>query len=195
MPIQKITREEIISKCVERFRTHGFHSSTMSDLAEVCGLQKGSFYHYFTSKDEILEEGLKQMSAYFQEHIFAIAYNDHLPPKKRMKSMLQKHTAMMLHKHGGCIVANIATEALHTNPDVKPLLVEVSDNWHAALRYILQSSYTAKAAEIRAWRIIQDIEGAIMLTRLYGKETFIKQALQRSVEYCDGETAESAKRV
>ena len=184
MPIQKITREEIITRCVECFRIHGFHNTTMSDLAAACGLQKGSFYHYFASKDAILQEGLVQTGRYFQEHVFVIAYNDAVPPQKRMKSMLEKHIAIMLRECGGCLVANIAAEALTTNPDIKPLLVEVSNNWYAALRHILLALHSPASAESRAWQIIQDIEGAIMLTRLYDNELFLKQALKRSVGHC-----------
>lgn len=184
MAIQKITREEIIHKCVERFRTHGFHSSTMSDLAELCGLQKGSFYHHFASKDEILLEGLRQTNTFFQTEIFSIAFQEEIPPQKRMKSMLQKHSVILLRAHGGCLIANIAAEALTTNPDIKPLLVEVSNNWHQALVHILRNYYSPKEAQNLAWCIIQDMEGAIMLTRLYDDESFVKTALMRSVRYC-----------
>jgi TetR/AcrR family transcriptional repressor of nem operon len=184
MPVQKTTRKEIINKCVERFRIHGFHSTTMSDLAAACGLQKGSFYHYFTSKDEILREGLQQTGAYFQAEVFAIAYNEAISPEKRMKSMLAKHTTIMLREQGGCLVANIAAEALTTNPDVKPLLMEISNNWHRSLVHILLAYYPREAAQELAWRIIQDIEGAMMLTKLYDNKTFIHEAVLRAINHC-----------
>lgn len=182
MPIQKITREEIVNKCVERFRTHGFHRTTMSDLAEVCGLQKGSFYHHFTSKDEILQQGLVQTSQFFQDRVFAIAYDETLSSKERMKSMLDRHVAIMLREYGGCLVANLAAEALHTTPTVRPLLVEISNNWAAALQHILAVRHSSGKAQTLAWRIIEEIEGAIMLTKLYSNETFVTQAMARATE-------------
>lgn len=184
MPVQKITREEIVRKCVDRFRTHGFHRTTMSDLAEVCGLQKGSFYHYFACKDEILREGLTQTREYFAEHIFSIAYDNAHPPEQRMKTMLEAHTAIMLRGNGGCLVANISAETLNTAPDFMPLLRDISDQWHAALTHILRTDRNKDEADGIAWRIMQDVEGAIMLSRLYDNPQFITQAVERSVAYC-----------
>lgn len=184
MPVQKITREEIITKCVERFRTHGFHRTTMSDLAEVCGLQKGSFYHYFSCKDEILREGLVQTRDDFAEHIFTLAYDNGVTAKERMKSMLDAHVTIMLRGNGGCLVANVSAETLHTTPEFMPLLREISDRWHTALTHILRTSYETEEADNIAWRIMQDIEGAVMLARLYDNAKFTTEAVERSVAYC-----------
>lgn len=182
MPVQKITREEIVSKCVERFRTHGFHRTSMSELAELCGLQKGSFYHYFSGKDEILRAGLEQMRDFFADTVFILAYDNHVPARKRMESMLERHANIMLRGNGGCLVANIAAETINTQPEFGAMLREVSDRWHAALTHILRSNYDAETARNLAWLIIQDIEGAVMLTRIYNDESFLQQAIQRSVE-------------
>lgn len=184
MPIQKITREEILTKCVERFRTHGFHRTTMSDLAEVCGLQKGSFYHYFRCKDEILHEGLVQTRDFFANHIFTIAYDNDVTAKERMKSMLAAHVSIMLRGNGGCLVANVSAETLNSTPEFMPLLREISDRWHAALSHILRSCRPPEEADSIAWRIMQDIEGAVMLSRLYANEQFTTEAVERSVAYC-----------
>lgn len=184
MPIQKITREEIVAKCVERFRTHGFHRTTMSDLAEVCGLQKGSFYHYFSCKDEILREGLVQTRDYFAQHIFTLAYDNGIPAGKRMESMLEKHVAIMLRGNGGCLVANVSAETLNTAPEFMPLLREISDRWHTALTHILRTCREPEEADSIAWRIMQDIEGAVMLARLYDNAHFATEAIERSMAYC-----------
>ncbi len=184
MPVQKITREEIVTKCVERFRTHGFHRTTMSDLAEVCGLQKGSFYHYFSCKDEILREGLVQTRDYFAQHIFTLAYDNGITAKERMKSMLDAHVAIMLRGNGGCLVANVSAETLNTAPEFMPLLREISDRWHAALTHIVRTCREREEADSTAWRIMQDIEGAVMLARLYDSAHFTTEAVERSVAYC-----------
>ena len=183
MPVQKVTREEIVRTCVERFRTHGFHRTTMSALAEVCGLQKGSFYHYFSCKDDILREGLVHTRDHFVEQIFSIGYDKTISPKSRIKSMLDAHVAIMLRGNGGCVVANISAETLQSMPDIAPILREIGDRWHAALVHILRTYYETEAAQNLAWRVIQDIEGAMMLSRLYDTTDFVTQAVERSVAY------------
>lgn len=36
------------------FRERGFHATSMQDLAETLGMNRGSLYHYVVSKDELL---------------------------------------------------------------------------------------------------------------------------------------------
>ncbi|AOH52992.1 hypothetical protein ABE28_001310 [Peribacillus muralis] len=44
----------IIDKSVELFSEKGYHSTSVQEIAEKCGIAKGSFYNYFKSKEELL---------------------------------------------------------------------------------------------------------------------------------------------
>ncbi len=47
-------REAILAKAAELFAARGYERSSISDLAEVCGLSRGALYHYFDSKEALL---------------------------------------------------------------------------------------------------------------------------------------------
>ncbi len=49
-------RAEIVEIAARLFDQHGYHSTSMDDIAEAVGLRKPSLYHYFKSKDQILYE-------------------------------------------------------------------------------------------------------------------------------------------
>ena len=66
MPVQKITREEILLKAQAVFRKQGYYHTSMNELAEACSLQKGSFYHYFPSKESLMKEILESVQAYLK---------------------------------------------------------------------------------------------------------------------------------
>ncbi|MFD9628929.1 TetR/AcrR family transcriptional regulator [Peribacillus muralis] len=44
----------IIDKSVELFSEKGYHSTSVQEIVEKCGIAKGSFYNYFKSKEELL---------------------------------------------------------------------------------------------------------------------------------------------
>ncbi|KWW12638.1 hypothetical protein AS888_09800 [Peribacillus simplex] len=44
----------IIDKSVELFSEKGYHATSVQEIAEKCGIAKGSFYNYFKSKEELL---------------------------------------------------------------------------------------------------------------------------------------------
>ncbi len=73
MAIKKTSKEEILTEAIKLFKIRGYYHTSMADIAQACGLIKGSIYHYFKSKDEIGLESLKYIHDYFQEHIYSIA--------------------------------------------------------------------------------------------------------------------------
>ncbi len=50
------TRQKILETAVEMIRTHGFDNITVDDICKQSKAAKGSFYHYFKSKDDIIIE-------------------------------------------------------------------------------------------------------------------------------------------
>src|ERR671939_747698 len=52
-PIDK--RRQILDAAVRVFARQGFHSSRVSDIADEAGVAYGLVYHYFRSKEEVLD--------------------------------------------------------------------------------------------------------------------------------------------
>ncbi|GEK05019.1 helix-turn-helix transcriptional regulator [Schleiferilactobacillus harbinensis] len=50
----KVTRAELAGRALDMFRKHGFDAVSVNDIAGSFNVTKGSFYHYFKSKDDIL---------------------------------------------------------------------------------------------------------------------------------------------
>jgi AcrR family transcriptional regulator len=47
-------RREIVNGAAELFDREGYHATNMNSVAQAVGLQKPTLYHYFSSKNEIL---------------------------------------------------------------------------------------------------------------------------------------------
>ena len=87
MPVQKVSRNDIVVQALKLFRSRGYHKTTMAELGEACGLLKGSIYHYFSSKEALMMEVLTFLRSYYQENVFAIAYQDDKTPLQRLKEL------------------------------------------------------------------------------------------------------------
>jgi TetR/AcrR family transcriptional regulator, fatty acid metabolism regulator protein len=48
-------RRQILAAAVKVFASKGFHSARVGDIAEEAGVAYGLVYHYFSSKEELLE--------------------------------------------------------------------------------------------------------------------------------------------
>ena len=48
------TLDDIVSAAAKVFRTKGYHAATVRDIADEVGILKGSLYHHFDSKEDLL---------------------------------------------------------------------------------------------------------------------------------------------
>lgn len=53
-------RRELLDFATERFATRGYHSTSVTDIIEGIGVGKGVFYWYFSSKEELFLEILRE---------------------------------------------------------------------------------------------------------------------------------------
>jgi AcrR family transcriptional regulator len=65
-------RRVILDAAVRVFAHKGFHTSRVGDIAEEAGVAHGLLYHYFSSKDEVLETVFRENWAVLVDRIAAI---------------------------------------------------------------------------------------------------------------------------
>jgi AcrR family transcriptional regulator len=53
--VQKARRAEILQAAAKVFHQRGFHAARIQDVADELGMQKGSLYHYITSKEDLVQ--------------------------------------------------------------------------------------------------------------------------------------------
>ncbi|PGE94774.1 TetR family transcriptional regulator, partial [Bacillus pseudomycoides] len=49
-------RKEILETAERLFLTKGYTKTTVNDILKEIGIAKGTFYHYFKSKEEVMDE-------------------------------------------------------------------------------------------------------------------------------------------
>jgi AcrR family transcriptional regulator len=73
-------RKETILDCARHlFATKGYAETTVDDIAQACAMQKASLYHYFNSKQQILQEMMDLACARWSERLPEYARGRDLP--------------------------------------------------------------------------------------------------------------------
>jgi AcrR family transcriptional regulator len=186
MPKVKTTKAEVVRQATEVFRAKGFHATSMDDLAAACGLRKGSFYHYFPSKEALLTETLEQALAYFRAKVFVLAYAEDTPAPQRLANLLAKQAKVLFYNPNGCYIGNLSLEMATTLPSLKPLLWQFFTDWAAALSHLYQAKYQPVFADQLAWQMAMEMEGALMLSKLSGQPTWAEQCAARMLAHLNG---------
>jgi len=80
-------KQEILTIAARIFRQKGFNATSMNDLANECGLFKGSLYHYFKNKEQILQEVIQLYFDYLLPYLEPINSSKELPTEKLRMSL------------------------------------------------------------------------------------------------------------
>jgi AcrR family transcriptional regulator len=58
--IRKSSKEKILKVSLELFAKKGYHATSIAQIARKAKISKGLMYHYFTSKEKLLDEIIQQ---------------------------------------------------------------------------------------------------------------------------------------
>jgi AcrR family transcriptional regulator len=67
--LARTTKKNIKEAALKLFEQYGFDIVTIEDIAKEAGVSKGSFYVYYSSKDEILVKEYKKIDNYYEDVI------------------------------------------------------------------------------------------------------------------------------
>mgnify|MGYP001820200821 CR=1 FL=1 len=89
--------DQLLETATLLFKEKGYHNTSMQDLADALGMQKGSLYYYIDSKEELLRALLEQATSILGAQIDEI-YAADLSPAEKLRRALENHgQAMMDH--------------------------------------------------------------------------------------------------
>ena len=140
MARQKVNEQTIILQSLKLFRQKSFHNTSMEDIATACGILKGSLYHYFKSKDELMIKVIEFVHDFFKNEIFCHAWNEKLNAKQKLKKL--------------CF-----------------------DD----LKHIYKEKFSEKIANELAERSVAEVEGSIMLARIFNDKSYIINTHKRII--------------
>lgn len=175
------TREKLI-RTAERLMLRGGYSATrVDDVIRKAGLSKGSFYHFFDSKESL---GLAALEHYYADRVGRLAaggYADETDPLRRAHGFLDhaSRVAPELWKEG-CLLANFAADAAGSSRIVSNALKKRTGELRALLAELLGPLATPEAsATDLADQFLVCIEGSIVLARIYDDPGYLKRGLEQ----------------
>ena len=82
-------RSELTRQAARLFAEKGYHGTSIGDLAEALGVQKGSLYAHIASKQDLLFEAMAAGAKAFHEALDRIP--EQLPATERIRLALRSH--------------------------------------------------------------------------------------------------------
>lgn len=138
-------RVELRAAAARLFRKVGYGRATVRDIAKAVGLQSGSIFYHFTTKEEILEEVMSEGMRHFLDAA-AAALRDETSPRRRLRALLVGHLRA-LHSRDSDELAVVLSEWRSLSPTSRRRIVKQRDEVDAAWNTVLGE--LAAAGELR----------------------------------------------
>ena len=108
----------------------------------MAGVPKGSFYHYFPSKEVFARNVLKRYAEAEVERVSRILENSTLPPLKRLRSYFEELSATNgIHAEvSGCLVGSMTLEIADGSEALRIQLRSFFEVWQEAIASVLRQA-------------------------------------------------------
>jgi len=168
------TRAELIRSGLEQLTESGFSTSGIDPILKKVGIPKGSFYHYFNSKEAFGLAVIESYANYFAHKLDTYLLDDNYPALTRIANFVENAKSGLAHHQfkRGCLIGNLEQEVGLLPASFRPILSNVFITWQNRVADCLEiakanhdlshSANTQKLAEYFwiGW------EGAVSRTRL-----------------------------
>lgn len=186
------TRKRIVQRAAGAFNTFGYSGTSMSDLMQATGLEKGGIYNHFANKEELaiaafdycvsitdarlresyaeVKHSVERLLVYIE--VFQELYDNPLLP-------------------GGCPIFNTAVEADDANPVLRAKAQAAMSDVLNMLQRITEKGIAR--GEIKpdvdslevATIMTSTLEGALVMSRLYKDDRYLKVAAEHLRQYIE----------
>ncbi len=185
------TRNDIVRKSAPLFNQKGYEGTSLSDLMEATGLQKGGIYRHFSGKEELATEAF--------DYSWGKAVSGRLDGVaevpdcvNRLKKMIDNFVELRAGLvPGGCPLMNTAIEADDGNAALRARAKKALQNWTVRLSRITkegirkhQITHRVNPLEL-SQLIIGSLEGALLISRLQKSDEPLRAIKQHLSEYLE----------
>lgn len=168
------TRTALVRCGVEVLTEQGFMATGIDGILKRVGVPKGSFYHYFSSKEVFGLEVLESYAGYFARRLDRWLLDETLTPLERFAGFVQ-HSKLSMARYGyrrGCLVGNMGQEVSVLPEGFREALENTFLDWQQRLSVCFEAA--KQAGELPATADSQALaayfwigwEGAVLRARL-----------------------------
>jgi TetR/AcrR family transcriptional regulator, transcriptional repressor for nem operon len=190
VPKAQQTKQQIIEQAAILFNQNGYVGTSIAEIMRLTGLGKGTIYSHFSNKDEI---AIAAFDYTLNEIIQAVMHN-----VEQQDTAIDRLTAFVDTFRGfttqpigvgGCPILNTAVESDDTHPALRLHVQQAVNQILALVGSILELGI--RQGEIVATTDIEQvstvifatIEGAIMISKLYGNDLYLDRAIAHLRQY------------
>ena len=175
------TRVKLLDAGLGLMLSRGYSATSIDDVCETAGVSKGSFYHFFGSKEEF---GLAVLDTFYErgvERVKAGDYTSVADPVERLWAFFDHMERISPELwRNGCLLGSFATELAESSPTIRDRVGELFDALgEEVVPVFLAVTGDPEQARDLAEEMLALIEGTIVIARAHGEPERVADAVRR----------------
>ncbi|SKA23497.1 transcriptional regulator, TetR family [Trichlorobacter thiogenes] len=171
---KKDTRSEIIRIGTELIARQGFNTTRIDAVLLEAGVPKGSFYHYFKSKEDFGLAVIDHFAERFEQRLDTFLNDEEVTPLNRIHNFLESTLTRITQNQcsKGCLIGNLGQELADLNERFRDRLDEIFNMWKERFVDCLRDAQKAGEIstdidlDVMACFILSGWEGAILRAKV-----------------------------
>lgn len=185
------TRRRLLETAARLFHEQGYEASGVSTILRESGVNSGSLYHHFGSKEELLRGVLEYYLDELDPQVTGPAAAETDDPIGRVFALMARY------RHGleitgctmGCPIGNLALELSDSHPQVRALIHANFEQWLDVVTSWLEDAADRLPADTDrrslARFVLTAMEGGIMQSRASGTFDPFDESIDQLRRYFD----------
>jgi TetR/AcrR family transcriptional repressor of nem operon len=167
------TRDHLLQVGLRHIHSTGYASTGVKEILDEADVPKGSFYHYFSSKEAFAEEVLKLYVRGESERCEKILLDGKAAPLKRLRRYFEELITVYgpTSPTSGCMLGNLSLEMADHSDSIQSILRQSYSNWQTAIAGTLQAAMergdlakSYKPEELASF-LLNSYEGALLRSK------------------------------
>jgi AcrR family transcriptional regulator len=185
------TRDRLIEAARQLFLEKGYTATGVAEILQKAGLNAGSLYHFFATKEDLLLAVLERYKQLLDPLVLEPVFGRISDPMERVFGILAGYRQMLLQTdhEQGCPIGNLALELSTTHPAARRVIAENFTGWRNAVANCLRQASGRLPAGLDtdqlALFVLTLMEGAVMLARAYRSIDVYDAAVAQLRDYID----------
>ena len=168
------SKDEIVQAGLDLILSKGFNATGVEAILKQANVPKGSFYNFFSSKEEFGLAIIDQYVAEVGELFHTIFTDESLPPLERIKKSFEARIAKFegYDCAKGCLIGNLSLEMSDQYESVRERLEQALQVWAKDLSRLLLQARKEKTIpedldpEMLAENLISSFQGALLRSKV-----------------------------
>jgi TetR/AcrR family transcriptional regulator, transcriptional repressor for nem operon len=172
-------RERLVDEAARLFHARSYESVGVQELCDAADIHKGSFYHFFPSKEDLAAAVIDAQWQATRESVLDPGLADDVPPLARIErvfnelSKAQRKAKRKTGRTPGCPLANLSGEVCNHEPKLRRKLVrvyaEMQKRFEATVRAAVAAGELPAGTDVpaKAEALVALAEGAMLLSAVH----------------------------